>query len=111
MPKVSELAGEERATFAASIREACFHLVSSWDAMREAEGQLDCDVETEHISGMASNLNVPEDAYEMDDVTIMEALATSLDEDEEGDDDPAIDPDTARLGQRLFQSRNEGTKE
>jgi hypothetical protein len=65
----------EPPNFRTSIRQACFHLASCWDALRQAEQRLDTGaIELNDISGMTSDISDPTDAYCISDHTIDQSL-------------------------------------
>lgn len=63
-----------------ALKDALYHLTAMWDALRTLEVELtpedgnDIEIETDDISGMASSLSEPSDAYKLKDKDLDEFI-------------------------------------
>lgn len=57
------------------LKDAIFHLAECWDSLRAAEDVLDnAEIETDHISGIASSIGPPAEAYHLADEDLDQIL-------------------------------------
>lgn len=59
--RIARLSVEDQAVFTSAIRFAVFHLATCWDYLGEAERIIESDIETDDISGLAGEMDIPPD--------------------------------------------------
>jgi len=58
----------------ANVRSAIEHLCLAWDALRDAEYELDIEIEVEHISSLAGDCDAASDARDIPASRIRELI-------------------------------------